>query len=89
MKKLALIALAAGAATLAPQAASAQVIINNGGGFHHGGFGRRLRGRQFLRRFAFGGFFHQPQFTCRIGSSTASSNRSSTSAGSAIMTTPI
>ncbi|HZG45730.1 MAG TPA: RcnB family protein [Allosphingosinicella sp.] len=58
MKKLALLALGLGAATLAPQAASAQVIINNGGGFHHGGFG----GGNFFGGFAFGGFFHQPQF---------------------------
>jgi len=63
MKKLALLALAAGAATLAPQAASAQVIINNGGGFNHGGFGHGgFGGGNFFGGFAFGGFFHQPQF---------------------------
>jgi hypothetical protein len=64
MKKLALLAVAAGAATLAPQAASAQVIINNGGGgFHHGGLGHGgFGGGNFFGGFAFGGFFHQPQF---------------------------
>ena len=60
MKKLALIALAAGAATLAPQAASAQVFVHPGfgGGFHNGGFA----GGNFFGGFAFGGFFQQPQF---------------------------
>jgi hypothetical protein len=62
MKKLVTLALAAGAASLAPQAASAQVIVHpgfgHGGGFNHGGFG----GGNFFGGFAFGGFFHQPQF---------------------------
>jgi len=62
MKKLALIAAAAGAAALAPSSASAQVFVGHpgfgGGGFRGGGFG----GGNFFGGFAFGGFFHQPQF---------------------------
>ncbi|HEY0114771.1 MAG TPA: RcnB family protein, partial [Allosphingosinicella sp.] len=61
MKKLALIAIAAGAATLAPQAASAQIVINQPG-FGHGGFRHGGFGNNFFGGFAFGGFFHQPQF---------------------------
>jgi len=63
MKKLALLAFAAGAAMLAPQAASAQVFVQPGfhpgfgGGFQNGGFANN-----FFGGFAFGGFFHQPQF---------------------------
>jgi hypothetical protein len=70
MKKLALLALAAGAATLAPQSASAQVIVHPGfgnggfgqGGFGHGGFNQGGFSNNFFGGFAFGGFFHQPQF---------------------------
>jgi hypothetical protein len=66
MKKLASLVLAAGAATLAPQAASAQVVVHPGfghGGFGHGGFNRGgFGGGSFFGGFAFGGFFQQPQF---------------------------
>jgi hypothetical protein len=66
MKKLALLILAAGAPTLAPQAASAQVVVHPGfghGGFGHGGFNRGgFGGGSFFGGFAFGGFFQQPQY---------------------------
>lgn len=63
MQKLALIAIAAGAAALAPQAASAQVVIHPGG--YGNGFGNGFGGGNFgggFGGFAFGGFFSQPQY---------------------------
>jgi len=65
MKKLALIAAAAGAAALAPSSASAQFYGGHpgyGAGGYGRGFGHGFGGGNFFGGFAFGGFFHQPQF---------------------------